>query len=288
MAYIRRAPGAQTASALGLLVILSIAKVAAQPIDQFDEDEFNVSYSYAAVMGTGTYKIHGRRITMLRIPIAFTQRPMTREKFGMKWYVPVTIGYDQVDDNTWLENIFDEELVTLTAMPAFEAQLPLNDIWTLKPFGKIGGTYDFTREEFIVLGVVGLRTRATWPMNGRSQFIWGGGLQLSGEHQFETDASHGFSILETGVDYRRDTGFQILERKVNVGVYYHFQHYTPVWDLAETPVRDSEIKDLHEIGFSIGLKRPRKLFGISIERFRLGYKSGTGFEGWSFGTDFPT
>jgi hypothetical protein len=282
-------PGLTLALAVLLAATMFASPVMAQGLEavEFDEDDFAVSYSYAAVMGTGTYKIHGRRITMLQIPVAITQREMSEEQFGMKWYLPVTIGYDQVNDNSWLENIFEEELVTLTAMPGFEAQLPLDDVWTLKPFGKLGGTYDFTREEFIVLGVVGLRARGTWRFDDGSEFRWGGGLQLAGEYQFETYVSHGFSILETGVDYRRDTGFNLLERKVNAGVYYHFQHYAPIWDIAETPIRDSEIHDLHEFGVSVGLKRPRKIFGFSVERVRIGYKTGTGFEGWTFGTDFP-
>ena len=270
-----------------IALALTVAQAMSQDVEPLEEEDFTVSYSYAAVMGTGTYKIQGRRITMLQVPIAFTQRPVSDEKFGMKWYVPVTIGYDQVDDNTLLENVFDEELVTLSALPGFEAQFALDDTWVLKPFGHLGGTWDFTRDEFIALGVVGLRTRATWPIDRRSQFIWGGGVQLAGEYQLETDVSHGFTVFETGVDYRRDTGFEVLETKVNVGVYYHFQHYTPVWDIAETPIRDSEIEDLHEIGVSVGLRKPREVFGFTVERLRIGYKDGTGFEGWTFGTDFP-
>ena len=283
----RRLPELLVAIILWLLVLASAPMTRAQSLQQIDEDDFNVSYSYAAVMGSGTYKIHGRRISMLRVPISYTHSVMTPEKAGKKWYLPLTVGYDRANGNTWLETIFDEELVTLTAMPGFEAHFPVNENWTVKPFGNIGGTYDFTRQEFIALAVAGLRTRGTWLIDERSQFIWGGGIRLSGEYQFDSKVSHAFSILETGVDYRRDTGFQALDRMVNVGVYYYFQHYAPVWHIDSTPVRDSEIMDLHEIGFSLGFKRPRKLFGVTIERFRLGYKSGTGFEGWSFGTDFP-
>jgi len=277
-----------SATARGLCLALLAASLAnAQQLPELNEDDFTVSYSYAALMGTGTYKIDGRRITMLRIPVAFTQRAMTQEKFGIKWYMPITIGYDQVNDNSWLEKVFDEELVTLTAMPGFEAQLAIDDIWTLKPYGKIGATYDFTRDEAIILGVTRLRTRGTWVYEGGSELRWGGGLQLAGEYQMETNNSQGFSIIETGIDYRHDTGFRVLERKINAGIYYHFQHFMPIWDIAETPTHKSEIDDLHEIGISVGLKRPRKLFGVNIERVRLGYKRGSGFEGWTLGTDFP-
>ncbi len=36
-----------------------------------DFEDLSVSYIYAAVMGTGTYKIEDRRISMLRIPFSY-------------------------------------------------------------------------------------------------------------------------------------------------------------------------------------------------------------------------
>ncbi len=270
-----------------LLPFLAIPAAVAQDVDTFEESEFAVSYSYAAIMGTGTYKIQGRRITMLQVPISYNQRPATEERIGLKWYLPLTIGYDQVDDNVLLENFYEKELVTLSAMPGLQAELRMNEVWSLKPFGKIGGTFDFTRDEFITHGVLGLRARATWPLGDRAQFIWGVGYQLAGEYQHEADVSHGFSVLESGVDFRMDTGHRVLDRKVNAGLYYYFQHYAPVWDIAETPIRDSEIEDLHEFGLSVGLKRPRRIFGFTFERLRIGYKNGSGFRGWTVGTDFP-
>ena len=41
------------------------------------------------------------------------------------------------------------------------------------------------------------------------------------------------------------------------------------------------------IGLSVGLIKPREVFGFTVRRFRLGYQRGSGFRGWSFGTEFP-
>jgi hypothetical protein len=255
--------------------------------ETFDPDDFRVSYAYAAVMGTGTYKIDGRNITMLRAPFSLTQREATDDKFGMKWFLPVSIGYDAVTDNNWLDLVFDEDLVTLTAMPGFQAHLPLDDTWSIKPFGRLGATRDFTLEETIILGQVGLTSLGTWIMKDGAELRWGAGAQLVGEYQIDAATSNGFSVLETGVDYRKYTGFQVLKHKIDAGVYYRYQYFLPVWDASESPVRDSDVNYIQEFGVSVGLQKPRKILGIRISRVRLGYQQGSNLRGWTLGTEFP-
>lgn len=254
---------------------------------ELDERDYRVSYIYAAIMGTGTYKIDGRRITMLQLPFGFTQQDMEDGKPGITWYAPVSIGYDAVTDNNWLERVFDEDLVTVSAMPGFRLELPLNDTWSLRPLGHLGYTHDFTRDEHVVMGVLGARALATLRNTDGSELRWGLGVRIAGEHQFESHASEGFAIIETGVDFRRDTGLEVLENKVNMGVHLVLQRYSPMWEVSESPREDSEVRSLVEVGFSVGLKRPRKIFGIRVERVRVGYQRGDGFTGWSLGSRFP-
>ncbi len=273
------------------MTALSLSSVGVTASDDtgpaLDPDDFKVSYIYSAIMGTGTYKIDGRRITMLQAPIKITQRDATDEAIGLTWFVPVTIGYDAVTDNNWLDLIFDEDLVTASVMPGFQADIPLNDTWSLRPLGHLGFTRDFTRSETIIMGVTGLRAVAKLPDTGAWEFRWGLGLRLAGEYQLDSNHSEGFSILETGVDVRRDTGFSVLERKINVGTYFLVQRYQPEWDLAEATFRESEVRSLVEVGLSVGLRRPRKVFGFRVDRVRLGYRTGDGFSGWTLGSKFP-
>jgi len=39
--------------------------------------------------------------------------------------------------------------------------------------------------------------------------------------------------------------------------------------------------------FSIALTQPRKVFGLTEQRLRVGYQRGSGFKGWTFGVEFP-
>lgn len=267
--------------------LFSALPLMAQVDPQADLDDYNLSYIYAAVLGTGTYKIDGRRITQFQPTFRWTQKQMTEEEIGYTWVAPVGIGYDAVTDNNWLERVFTENLVTATAMPGAIVQIPLNETWSLKPLGNLGLTRDFTSEETILMGVLGLRAIGKWQIGHNQELRWAGGMRLAGEYQTKSYDTLGFTILETGIDYRRDTGFDVLERKVNAGIYLMYQHFQPSWEITDTPVGRSQVLSITELGISVGLRKPRKIMGISINRVRVGYQTGRDFEGWTFGTEFP-
>ena len=266
---------------------LAAPAIAQETTPQADFEDYNLSYIYAAVLGTGTYKIDGRRITQLQARFKWTPKEVTATDVGYTVVAPVGIGYDGVTDDNWLERIFDEDLVVASVLPGLIAQIPLTENWTLKPLGNLGVARDFTREETIVMGVLGLRALGTWAIGGSQELRWGGGLRLAGEYQWHSEDSLAFTIFETGIDYRRDTGFDILERKVNAGVYLTFSHFQPSWEFSETPQKRSEVLSITELGVSLGLRRPRKILGIPVNRVRVGYKQGKDFQGWTIGGDFP-
>lgn len=260
---------------------------AAQDEIALDPDDFRVSYIYAAIMGTGTYKIDGRRITMLRMPFELTRREAEEDRPGLTWHAAVSIGYDAVTDNNWLERIFEDDLVTLSAVPGFELQIPLNDTWTIKPLGNLGLMQDFTDGESIVMGVLGARGLATWREPQDWELRWGLGLRLAGEYQLESKDTEGFTVLETGLDYRRDTDYQILGHSIIAGTYVRYQRFVPVFEITSTPIGDSEIMSLVELGLSVGVKRPHKILGFRLDQVRVGYQRGDGFTGWTLGGQFP-
>ena len=271
-----------------LLIGCGIAvPVKAQPPAEFDLEDVDVSYIYAAVMGSGSYKIDGRRITMLRLPFSWTQRPMTEEQKGIKWYLPVIVGNDSVEGSDWFDELFPDNLVTLTIMPGFEYQLPISPRWTLKPFAYAGVTHDFVTDEVVLLGVAGLSSLTRFDLDEDWELRWGNKLRFAAEHQVKSDFRTNFGIFETGFDLRRGTGWMVYGREVDVSSYYRFQHYIPEWDATSAPDRQSELENVHELGFSVGLKKPRKLFGITFNRVRLGYKKGGDIRGFTIGGEFP-
>jgi hypothetical protein len=272
------------------LLLCSCLATAQRALDQdIDLEDVETSYIYPVVMGTGVYKIDGRKLAMLTIPISITQHREDEvdKEYGLKWYAPVTVGYDQVSDTNWLDQIFTDELVTLSVMPGAQFTIRLNDNWLVRPFGQAGIGHDFVSNETFALAALGVRLLGTWKYDSGWELRWGGAFRYAAEYQFKSYDDNGFGMLETGVDVRRDTGFSIMDNKISAGAYYKLQSFQPEWTLGEYLVDRSNIHEVHELGISMGLVKPRKVFGVTMTRVRVGYKKGSGVKGWTFGTEFP-
>jgi hypothetical protein len=273
---------------LKLILLVAFLSPSLLPAQTNIADELSVSYIYAAVMGTGSYKIDDRRISMLRLPFAYTQREMTKEEPGIKWQMPVVLGYDSLNYEDWVSRLIDDELVTLTILPGFEVSQPFNDIWSFKPFGNLGAGYDFARNETILMGVLGIRGLGLWRYEDQSEFRVGASARLAMEYQVRSELDYGFVMYEGGVDYRRDSNIRLFNHKTNLGVYYFFKLFMPEWDVGRTSSSiHADLNLIHEVGVSAGLFKPRKILGISISRVRLGFKFGENLRGITLGTEFP-
>ena len=264
------------------------AAALAQSLGQ-SEDDVEVSYIYAAVMGSGRYKITDRTISMFRFPFSWSQREPTETSPGWRWQLPVVIGYDDLSNiqSDWIDAVLPSQLVTLAALPGFEYQYPVTANWQLKPFAQIGGGRDFSADETILMASIGLRSLSIFEIGEHWQLRWGNSVRWAGESQAHSGKKTRFSVLDTGIDFRRRIPISLADRPVDIGVYYIYQRYLPSWRSSTAPDLEQKTIDLHEIGLSMGLSRPLEILGISFQRVRLGYKSGGSFSGWTFGTEFP-
>jgi hypothetical protein len=272
----------------GMALLLAPEIFAQASAPNVNIEDLNVSYIYAAVMGSGSYKIEDRRISMLRIPFAYMQRQVTEEKAGLKWNLPVVLGYDALNYPELINQLFDDELMTLTLLPGLEYQRRLNEPWLLKPFANLGAGYDFTRNETVLMGMMGLRVLGTWVYEDHSEFRLGTSARFAAEYQIQSYNRSSFGLIESGVDYRRDMRFRIFKRAANAGIYYRVQWLLPDWNIDKNADGvNVDIGLIHEFGGSIGFKNPFKVLGFTISRVRTGFKFGDGVRGWTIGTEFP-
>lgn len=252
------------------------------------QDDIYVSYIYAAVMGTGTYKIDDRRIAMLRIPFSYRQQKVTEEQVGIQWTLPVVIGYDAFTYEDWLDRLLEDELMTLTLMPGFEVAQHFSTAWVFKPFGNIGMGFDFVHDEPVLMGVLGIRMLGTYEYADTSELRLGTSVRYAAEYQINSNEGLGFTMVEAGADYRRNTHLKVFSRDTNAGVYWRTQFFLPKWKIQQLSDDEREqIKIIHEIGLSVGLRKTYSKWGLSISRVRMGYNFGDGLRGVTFGTEFP-
>ena len=272
----------------GCLLMLASSSGAAQTA-VLSDDDLEVSYIYAAVLGTGTYQIKGRRLTMFRLPFSWTHRQTTEETPGLKWLFPTVLGYDDLSnvDSDWIDALLPDQLVTLTVLPGVEYIYPVSANWHVKPFVQLGLGRDFSSDETIAMTQFGIRNLSLFQFFNDWELRWGITLRWAGEYQFNSNDRNNLGIFDTGLDIRRNTPFTLFDTPVDMGAYYIFQRYVPEWRLSDAPDNKQEAVRVHEIGASLGLKRPHKFLGIPFQRVRVGYKEGDNIRGWTFGTEFP-
>ena len=271
-----------------LLLGLALAAGPARA-QEADGDFPTVSYIHAAVLGTGSYTLHGRRVTMLKMPFAWKQRPATPESVGWRWLFPTVLGYDDLSkvDSDIIGALLPDQLVTLTVMPGVEFIYPVNENWYIKPFVELGGGHDFNSHETFGLTQLGVRSLSPFELGENWQLLLGAAARWAGEYQFDSEESNSFGIVDLGVDVRRNLPWKLFDQRLNLGAYYIFQHYLPEWGAGDAVDWKSRNKELHEFGLSLGVPHGKKIFGINVRRVRVGYKKGGDFQGWTFGTEFP-
>ncbi|MFC1630786.1 hypothetical protein ACFL2N_02520 [Pseudomonadota bacterium] len=80
-----------------LLLLSYCPNTLAQNATQYTDEDLEVSYIYAAILGTGTYQIKGRRLTMLRLPFRWSKKDAENTPSRLRGLLPVVLGYDDLD-----------------------------------------------------------------------------------------------------------------------------------------------------------------------------------------------
>lgn len=273
---------------LWVVTLLASAPLAAQEFEPSD-DLMEVSYIHAAVMGTGTYLLNDRRVTMFRLPFSFGKQEASPESVGWRFLAPVVLGYDDLGqvDSDIIEALLPDQLVSLSVMPGIEFTYPVRENWYVRPFIEIGGGRDFTAEETFALMQLGVRSLNLWELGEKWTLRWGNSLRWAGEYQFNSEDSNGFGIFDTGLDLRLKLPWRLLDQGTDLGAYYIYERFLPRWTLGETDDWEGRTRELHEFGLSFGVQNGRKILGIPVKRVRIGYKKGGQLQGWTLGTEFP-
>ncbi len=263
----------------------------AQPVlgQEAEIDVPTVSYIHAAVLGTGTYTLHGRRVSMLKMPFSWKQRPATPESVGWRWLFPTVLGYDDLSsvDSDFIAALLPDQLITLTVMPGVEFIYPVNEHWYIKPFVELGVGHDFNDHETAALTQLGVRSLSPFEFGENWQLRLGAAARWAGEYQLDAHERNAFGIVDLGADVRRNLPWRLFDQRLNLGAYYIYQRYMPEWAAGEAVDWESEARELHEFGVSLGVPHGRKILGINVRRVRVGFKKGGDFQGWTFGTEFP-
>ena len=270
-------------SGLLLIGIITVAVFlvdghATKAISEDDKEEL-VNYAFATWLGSGIYKSGARRMAIVRMPLRYTLRIPEEAKPGIKFLMPVTLGYYDYKNS-------DVDFGTGSFVPGVEVAFSLNEYWTLKPFGQFGVGKDTSDGNLVYIYGGGIRSLVSIPYK-KFKFGIGNSLILADERDGNGDIGDNFNMFEAGLDIQHPLGISFRGRKLDGGVYFVISRFLSRYELEEPDDNSRKLKTLVEIGFTIAPDEPIDIWKVSLERIGIDFRFGDHFAGIGMNMGFP-
>ena len=268
------------------IAVLSLAGV--NPVKADDDPDELLNYSFAVWVGSGLYKVDGadKKFAVLRVPFSYTFRraQYDKEKFfdrlGFKLLLPAVLGVQEETDTNFTYG-------AAAFVPGLEVQIPVNEYWTLKPFGQFGAGKDTAGGNVKYIYGGGARSLISFPWKKFKLGI-GNSLISAEDRNAANDNTSGFSMAEAGLDVIHPIGLKLGGHDLEAGVFFVYSHLFNRADFQEDEKDGKRIKRIYNVGLTLGTPESVSIWKFSIRRVGINYRWGNaGFQGIGFNLGFP-
>ncbi len=268
---------------ISLLVFLSTLNAQAADNDAVagDQNDSGIHFAFATWMGTGYYQVGDRSIAILNLPFSYQLQERGLDSWGWRIKLPLSLGASRYDD-------LHRGLQTFTFVPGIEADIPLSSKWEIRPYAQLGVGKEFgaDNDKAIIYGV-GFNALGRYPLEN-FDLLLGGGLLLAGsETPNQKDNLLGFSKLDLGAAISRPADFNFMGRPTVVNFFVVASRFTNRATFALVDDRDESLKNILELGFSLGTQPQAELAGFKIPHLGLSYVTGDHLKGIKLNFGFP-
>ena len=246
------------------------------------------NYSFAVWIGSGVYRVTSadKRFAVLRAPFAYTLRNAQydkaafRDKLGFRLLLPALVA---IEDETETDFTFG----TAAFVPGLEVQIPVNQYWTLKPFGQFGAGKDTAGGDLQYIYGGGARSLVSFPWK-KFKIGIGNSIILAEDRDSASNESNGFSMLEAGLDVSHPIGLSFRNRALDAGIFFVVSRFFNRVDFLEDGGETERVNRLYTIGVTLGTREPVSIWKIDFDRVGIDYRWGNaGFQGIGFNMGFP-
>ena len=253
----------------------------------------NVNYAFASQLGSGFYRVGEQTVQMYRLTLSRELRASDGGRMGLMLRAPLAFGFYNFELGDILDGIVPDRVGTVSLVPMLEFEVPARHNWWLIPYAAAGGGYDFSVDTFNPIFTVGLRSLfhadgwgGTWRLGNR--------LFYSGYTDTDLTLQDDFSMLETGLEWRRGTAWHPWHNQMDIAPFvanYLYFISPRLYDLNETQPVD--LRTEWELGITVGMVERWRILGIGLPRLGLSYRFGSGADairivfGNAFSMDSP-
>jgi len=239
---------------------------------------------YAAVYGTGAYRIGDESVSVVLLPMAYTVREPSAEDFGVKLTVPVSAALAQFDLYDW--DLGNVRTAGLSVLPGVEIEIPLQSNWSVTPYANLGIGREFTQDTSALIYAAGVSTLYRVRAGGDILAALGAKFTYAGYRA--GGESNTLGAVSFGGDLGVPVEVQIVGRPSILGAQligtFYFNRLDFLLPGSPTQAVSNEI----ELALTLGVRQPVDVFGMRFDRIGLGYRQGSnGLRGVRLATSFP-
>ena len=248
--------------------------------------EDTIHYAYAALFGTGVYRLDDRTVTVLRIPFSYNIRDAEPGRPGIRALFPVSLGSHRFD----FDDIFDieeEDVSTVSFVPGLRLTFKVRQDWEVSSSANFGYGRDFD--------------------NGVSSTIYG--AAVSSNYLFaESRYQYRFGTEALGAGYRPDGGSNRVILRLGAGIdakvptqwtwggsavflnpqlITYFYSREAEFNTVSMQRDFFDVQTEIQVGLAIGRDKPLRVLGFRFDRIGIGYRYSDNVQGIKLFTQFP-
>lgn len=236
-----------------------------------------VNYAYANYLGTGIYTAADRAVQVYHLPFRYTVRDATEDKAGLRFRLPVTIGFFDFDLPDIVDAKLPSKFETVTFVPGVQYTHQVNDKWSLSPFIDFGLGHDFATDNSAYVYGAGINSLFVFKYDSFNLEIYNEFLFAGNTTEID-DVRNEFSRFQTGINFQFPLNFKAWGRDPAVSVYYLNYIYFNRLEFLRYLNDPIEVAVQNEVGITFDTSPGMKLVGIPFSRIGLGYRFGNDIE----------
>lgn len=238
----------------------------------------SINYVFATDLGSGVYDLDGRTLQIYQLTYRKALREATPDQLGVRFDVPVTLGFFDFDPVDVLEEGLPTRVDSFSVVPGITFDHVMENDWHFMPYARAGFSVASSSVDGWLYGI-GARMQRRRDLGAWSWFMRSE-LALAGVNYRDEIPNDQFLRVRQGFDFTRGLGWKIRGREVELGLYAIGDL---ILDPPNVPVADADKEPLQaEFGFTFATRARFKIWRFDAPRLGFGYRLAGDLSAWRF------